>query len=688
MARTVDTVDKQFGLEVPDPYRWMEGTENEETKAWLSAQGELAAKQLATSPHRAELYKRIRELGLGVSAVYNVQVGGKRIFHNTLPANAQLAKLAVREADGTTRVLVDPETLSTPEVHVSLNAYSASRDGERVAYVISKGGGERGEMHIMDVKTGKDLPDVIERIWGEGSASWLPDNKSFLYTQLAAPQPGVDPMTGQVTKLHVLGTPVDQDPILLGRQTDATWKLAPEEWPGLWQPAGSTWLVASAGGAHSEMRVGVAKVSELDNSGASKTPWRSVADYADGITQAWPHGDRLYLVQFKDAPNRKIVSVPLAKPVLANARVELAEDPIAKLEWVIPAKDGMYVMRQVGGLMRLDRLAWRAGAKPEPIALPYEGWIPDADGDMERDGLVFQVEGWLRTGTYYAWNPTTKKLAPTGLGSTSTADVSQLVAEETEATSFDGTKVPLTIIRRKSDVAGTPHPTLLYAYGGYGAVERPGFSSSRVAWVERGGIYAIAHVRGGGEKGRKWQDDGSRDKKMNGVRDFIACAEFLISTGYTSTKKLAIHGVSMGGVLIGRALTERPDLFGVVQLAVGIVNPLRILEAENGANQKVELGDPAMEADYKSLVEMDPYTHVKLGTQYPAVVFTIGLNDHRVAPWMTAKMAARLQASTTSKRPILVRVERDAGHGVGSTRDQGFAEKADVWSFFLDQMGE
>ncbi|HUS31111.1 MAG TPA: prolyl oligopeptidase family serine peptidase [Kofleriaceae bacterium] len=544
------------------------------------------------------------------------------------------------------------------------------------------------ELHVMDVKTGKDLPDVIDRIWGEGSASWLPDDKSFFYTQLAEPKPGVDPMTGQVAKLHVMGTPVDNDPIVLGRADAATWKLAPEEWPGLWQPTGSTWVVVTAGGAHSEMRVGVAKTSELDKTGASKTPWRVVAEYADGIEQAWPHGDRLYMMQYKDAPNRKLVSVPLAKPVLANARVELAEDPAMKIESVIPAKDGMYVMRQMNGLMRLDRLAWKAGAKPEAIALPYEGWIPDAYGDMATEGLFFQVESWLRIGAYYAWNPKKKQLAPAGLASTSNADVSQLVAEETEATSFDGTKVPLTIIHRKSDVASTPHPTLLYAYGGYGAVERPGFSSSRIAWIERGGIYAIAHVRGGGEKGRKWQDDGSREKKMNGVRDFIACAEFLVAKGYTSTKKLAIHGISMGGVLVGRALTERPDLFGVVQLAVGIVNPLRILEAENGANQKLELGDPTTDGGYKSIAEMDPYTHVKPSTAYPAVVFTIGLNDHRVAPWMTAKMAARLQAATTSKRPILVRVDRDAGHGVGSTRDQGFAEKADIWGFFLDQMGE
>jgi len=687
VARVVDVVDKQFGLDVPDPYRWMEGLDNADFRAWLAAQGQYAAMQLGERARRPALYQRIRELGLGVTAVYNVQLGGKRMFHDVLPAGAQLAKLAVREADGTTRILVDPEKLSTAEAHVSLNAYSASPDGTLVAYVISKGGGERGVLHIMDVKTGIDLPDQIERIWGEGAASWLPDSKQFFYGQLAAPQPGVDPMINQVSRLHVIGTSPDKDPIILGRNADATWKLAPEEWPGLWNPPGSPWVVASAGGAHSEARVAVAKMSELDKSGASKTPWRIVADYSDGIEIAIPHGDRLYMQTFKDAPNRKLISVPLARPSLASARVELAEEPTMKIEWIAPAKDALYVGRQVNGLMRVDRLAWNA-KKPEPIALPYEGWVPDVASDMRRDGIVFQVEGWLRTGTYFEYGDKTKKLTPTGLASSSNADVSHIIAEEVEATSSDGTKVPLSIMRRNDNNLEGSAPTILYAYAAYGAVERPGFSSSRIAWVEGARIAAICHARGGGEKGRRWQDDGSREKKLNGVHDLIACAQYLIDKKYTSAAKLAVHGISMGGVIVGRTITERPDLFAAAQLQAGIVNPLRILEAENGANQKNELGDPTTEAGYRSLLEMDPYSHVKPNTAYPAVIFTIGLNDHRVAPWMTGKMAARLMASTTSKRPIVIRVDSDAGHGVGSTRDQGFSEKADVWAFFLDMMGE
>jgi prolyl oligopeptidase len=686
IARTVDVVDKQFGIEAPDPYRWMEGGDNAEHTEWLRAQGDYAATQLANLPGRDKLYARLRELGLGVTGVFDVQLGGKRVFYRLFPANAQLAKLAVRDADGKTRVLVDPETLGTAEERVALNAYSASPDGKLVAYVISKGGGERGALHVMDAATGKDLPDQIERIWGEGAAGWFPDSKRFFYTQLAIPQPGIDPMTNQIGRMHVIGKPVDTDVTVLGRDAGATWKLAAEEWPGIWVPPGSKYVVAYAGGARSESRVAVAKLSELDLTGASKTPWRMVADYSDGVEWAIPRGERLYMLSYKDAPNRRVLSVPLAKPELAQARVEIAEDPNATLAGIYPARDALYLLHQANGLARVSRWTWQG--KATSLALPYEGWAPDLSSDLARDGITFQLEGWLRLGTYFTYDPAKKKLAPTGLASSSNADVSMIVAEEVEATSADGTKVPLSILHRKDAALDGTHPTLLYAYGGYGASQLPGFSASRVAWIERGGAYAIAHVRGGGEKGRRWQDDGSRDKKLNGVRDFIACAQYLIDHKYTSAQKLAAQGTSMGGVLVGRALTERPDLFAAVQLAVGIVNPLRILHAENGANQKGELGDPATEAGYRAIAEMDPYLHVKPNTAYPAVIFTIGLNDHRVAPWMTSKMAARLRAATTSKRSILIRVDTKAGHGIGSTREQGFAERADVWSFFLQTFGE
>jgi prolyl oligopeptidase len=685
VARTADVVDREFGLEVHDPYRWMEGTDNAEVQTWLRAQGADAARVLAALPGRDRLRERVRELGIGVTAVFDVQLGGERIFHKVLPAGEQLANLAVRDG-GKDRVLVAPAKLGSATAHVAIHAYSASLDGKLVAYVLATGGGEVGTLHVMDVATGTDLPDQIERIWGEGAAAWLPDGSGFFYTQLAVPGAGADPMANQTARLHRLGQPVDRDIMILGREPTATMKLATEEWPGLWAPPGTGYVMAFVGGAHSEQRVAFARLAELDLTGASKTPWHEVAGYADGVEGAVIHGDRLYFSTYKDAPNRRVLSVPLAHPELAKARVELAEQPDRPLVSWNSARDAVYLVHRESGRARLSRWPWRG--KPTPVELPLDGWIPDVSTDLRRDGIVLQVEGWLAPGAYYRYDAKSGKLAAIGLASTSIADGSALAVDEVEAKSADGTGVPLTILHGKQIALDGSHPTLLYGYGAYGSSQSPGFSATRLAWLERGGVFAIAHVRGGGERGRSWQDGGSRDKKMTGVRDFLACGQYLVDHGYTSPGKLAAQGASMGGILVGRAITERPELFAAANIGVGFVDPVRLLAAENGANQKLELGDPATEAGYKSLLEMDPYQHVAPGVAYPAVIFTVGLNDHRVPPWMSAKMAARMRVATTSHRPLLVRVEGDAGHGIGSTRDQAFAERADVWSFFLSVFGD
>jgi prolyl oligopeptidase len=683
-ARKLDVVDHLYGLDAPDPYRWMEGPKNDERDAWMTAQGERAAAALAKIPGRDRLLKRYSELGNGVNAVFNVQLAGGRVFYNQLPASEELARLVVRDSDGKDRVLVDPsENKTRAGTHWSLHAYSPSPDGKLVAYVTSSGGSELGALHVMDVASGVDLPDAIERVWGEGSASWLPDGKRFFYAQV--PASGEDPLGEQIVLMHVLGKPVKDDVTILGRTEGTTMPLKRGEWPGLWVPPNSSWVLSFIGGARSEQRISIAKLSELDVTGQGKTPWRAITSYDDGVETAVVHGDRVYMLAFGGAPNRHVVSVPLSDPDLKKARVEIAEDPGVPLVGTWPARDAMYLLRRVNG--RAEVLRWPWKGKPAPIALPYEGWAPDLATDLLRDGLVFQIESWLRPGTYFRYDDKTSKLAPIALASTSNADFSHVVAEEVEARSPDGTNVPLTIMHLENLALDGSHPTILGGYAAYGTSQSPGFSAPRLAWLERDGVIAIAHVRGGGERGRRWQDDGSREKKMNGIRDFIACGEYLVSHGYTSAKKLAVQGGSMGGILVGRTITERPDLFAAAHISVGFVNPLRLMFAENGPNQAPELGDPATEEGYRSLYAMDPYQHVTHAA-YPAVIFTVGLHDHRVAPWMTAKMAARLLESTTSGKPVLVRTDPDAGHGMGSTRDQAFAERADVYSFFLESFGD
>lgn len=686
VARTVNTVDDLFGVKVADPYRWMEGNDNPELAEWFRGQGAYTRAYLGRIPGHEGLLARVRELGLSYGYPSGVQLAGGRLFHMQLGAGEQLPKLMVREPDGRDRVLVDPVARGAEGSHASVNSYSPSPDGALLAYDLSQGGSEVSTIHVLEVSTGKDLPDAIERVWGEFAASWLPDASGFFYTQMATPTAGTDPMLNMQARLHRLGTPVAKDPLVLAGLHAPGMKFAPEEFPVVAVPSGSSWALAFASGARSEQRVAVAKLADLDLTGKAATPWKMVAEYSDGIEDVAFHGERLYLLSHKGASGRRVLSVPAAHPDLASASVEIPEDTAAPLVAISDARDALYIERMKNGLAQVLRLAW-SEKQPATLALPFEGWVNELATDPLRDGVTFDLSGWTRPITYQTYDPTTQKLA-VAIESEYGADLSAVTAEEVDAVSADGTHVPLSILHRKGLALDGSHPAILYGYGGYGISQNPWFSPSVLAWLERGGVFAVAHVRGGGEKGEAWKVAGTGPNKMNGIHDFIACGEYLVANHYTMPAHLTAVGGSMGGVLVGRAITERPDLFAAAQIAVGITNPLRILAAENGANQKSELGDPETEAGFKAIFEMDPYQHVKPGTAYPAVLFTIGLNDRRVAPWMTAKMAARLQAATTSKKPVLVRFDADAGHGIGSTRDQTYAERADVWSFFLSMTGD
>jgi prolyl oligopeptidase len=681
-----DVVENRYGITTHDPYRWMEGNDNAETKDFLRAQSAYTSAWLARIPAREKLLQRVRELGLTASGSYGVYLAGGRMFYSSIGAGEQLPKLMVRDADGRERVLVDPAALGQGGSHASVNAVSPSPDGALVAYNLALGGGEVSSIHIMDVAAGTDLSDAVDRVWGQFAAGWLPDRSGFFYTQMAPAAKDADPLQNMVVRLHLLGQPAASDATIIGRRAGEAVALAPEEFPVLRVDPESGWVIGTAGGAHLDHRVFIAPLASVDRSGAGKTPWRKVADYADSVDTAWAHGDRLYMSTFKDASNRKMISVPLADPDLAAARVDVAENPNASIVTFAVAHDALYMQTNVNGLARLLRMPW--GGAPEPVALPYDGWINAISTDTRRDGAVIDLDSWTRPSTIYRYDLAQHAFAPTGLGFRSSANFSSIAADEVEATSSDGTKVPLSILSRKDLARDGAHPSIVYGYAGYGFSVTPSFEPTLLAWLERGGVYAVCHARGGGEKGHAWQMAGTHENKMNGIHDFEACAQYLIDQRFTSPKKVVAFGGSMGGVLVGRALTERPELFAAADIGVGAVNPLRMLAASNGANQKSELGDPETEAGYRAIYAMDPYQHVQDGVAYPAVMFDVGLNDRRVAPWMTAKMAARMQRASTSGKPILVRVESDAGHGVGSTRDQQLVETADIFSFFLAETGD
>jgi prolyl oligopeptidase len=505
-AREVATTETTFGMTVTDPYRWMEGNDNAELNTWLRAQGECAAKVLGGLQGRDALFTRLRDLGLGTSGQYAMHLAGGRGFFLEIAAGEQLPSLVVREPDGKQRVLVNPAKLGQGGQHASVNAFAPSPDGRRIAYDLALGGGEVSSIHVMEVATGKDLPDVIERVWGEFSAEWMPDGQSFFYTQMALAKPDADPLQNMQARYHVLGQPVTRDVALLGNGAPSNITVSPEEFPDITVAPGTTWALAFLSGAHSEQRVAVVPLAKLDRTGGGKIPWRTVAEYADQVDGATAHGDRLYLSTFKGAPNRKVVSVPLADPDLSKAKVEAAENPEATIEMMSSARDGLYIKTMASGRAHLWRMPWKGGTSA--VALPFDGWVDELATDPLRDGARFDFVGWTRPPSFYDADAKGTVKA-TGIATKTNADYTNIVADEVDATSSDGTRVPLSILHPKDLKMDGSRPAILYGYGAYGLSETPSFSTSRLPWMELGASFAVCHVRGGGEKGRKWQDDGA-----------------------------------------------------------------------------------------------------------------------------------------------------------------------------------
>ena len=682
VARVAEVTGDYFGTRLADPYRWMESG-GDELAHWIADQGSYTRRRLAALPGREHLAARVRELLLGTSRVTVRTMAGPYRFYSKIAPGEQIPKLTVAGPDDKERVLFDPAHHSGKGGHVSLNNCQPSFDGELIACNLAEGGSEISTIHIYETATGKELADRIERVWGEFEIHWLPDGKRFFYTQMAPEKPGADRLQGMRVLLHTLGRPTSEDTLVLEPGSDQPFPISPSEFPTVAVQPGTDWLIATVSGARPEMRLAVAKLSELRG---DKTPWRKVAEYSDGIEGEAISGDDLVLLTRTQAPNRRFLRLPLEKPDLAQAQVLVPEDPDASVQSFAVSRDAIYIVDLLGGRARLRELA-RGARQPTVKQLPYEGWVPGLVTDPLQSDWYLPLTTWTRPMRIFRASATGFEDA--GIGETSPADYSNIAAEEVEVTADDGEKVPLTILAKKGLARNGSHLAILSAYGGYGASLLPGFDGSLLAWLERGNVMAYAHVRGGGEKGHRWYVAGKGKNKPRSIKDFHACAEHLIKYGWTSAGRLTALGGSMGGVLIGRAITERPELFGTAVVHVGMLNALRYLQGNNGANQTAEMeATPSTLDGFKTLLAMDAYQNIKPGVSYPAIMVAVGANDQRVSPWASAKFVARLQVLSPNGKLVLLRVESDAGHGVGSTRDQNAALRADTMSFMLWQAGD
>lgn len=689
-------VEEHFGTKVADPYRYMEDFKSPAVQEWVKGQAEFADKTLHALPGREALLARIRELDLGtpysISGI--VRRPNEDLFYFKQLAGESVAKVYLRAAEsGQERLLIDPATLpkSDPKGHVTIEFFRVSPDGSKVIYGFAASGSEQTSLKVFDVAAGKDLPDLIDRLESDYVPPyWLPDGKSFVYSRRHKLPPGAPASDGyKFTQSfwHPLGGDAERDQLIYANGAAGSPAMAPLDFPAVILPTGSTWAIGQIKhGDETDITVYAAPQASL---GKPDIVWKKVCGREDLVTGYAVRGDDIYLLTAKDAPRYKVVRTPLAKPDLASA-VTMVPSGELVVQSLSAAKDALYV-------------GFREGVTSKILRVPYDPYgaaftlTPPADepsasvaaAHPQVAGVLVSTRSWTRAGNLYRYDPDTEKLTDTGLAPQGKFDTPEGIAStEVLVKSHDGVEVPLSIIHPKGIKLDGSHPTLLSGYGAYGATAHMNFNPIELAWLERGGVLATAHVRGGGTFGKAWHHAGRKATKPNTWKDFIACGEYLVKAGYTSPAKLAGSGGSAGGILIGRAITERPDLFAAAHIAVGCTDMLRFETTMNGPPNIPEFGTVSREEEFRGLLAMSTLHHIEDGVKYPAVILTHGINDPRVEPWESAKTAARLQAATASGRPVVFRVDYHAGHGIGSTKQQRQAERADVWSFLLWQMGD
>jgi prolyl oligopeptidase len=670
-------VDEYHGARVTDDYRWLENWNDPAVRRWTEQQNAWTRAQLDQLPFMAALRARVRVLGSDTHPRwYGLTYRPGRLFAiKRQPPHEQpmLVVLASPDDLATERLVLDPGRLD-PSGHTAIDFYVPSLDGTRVAVSLSQGGTERGDVHVFDVDAARELGDVVPRVNGGtagGSVAWNADGTGFYYTRYPRPgeRPDQDLDFFQQVYFHRLGTPTAQDRYELGkafpRIAETTLQTSPD---------GQLILATVNNGDGGE------KAHFLRQPDGS---WIQLAGYADQVVSAsFGRDDALYLVSRKGAPRGQVLRLARGRTALADARVLVPQQTTAITDIAVTG-ERVYVNELAGGPSRL-RAFDLEGAPERPVDLAPISSV-DELVPLQGNTLLYGAETYVTPPAFYRTAPG-EMPTRTRLAVTSTADFADTEVVRDDAISKDGTHVPLNIISRKGIKLDGTNPTLLYGYGGYDISEVPTFSALRRIWIEQGGVYVVANIRGGGEFGDAWHQAGRLTNKQNVFDDFAAAAFDLINHRYTAPAHLAILGGSNGGLLMGAALTQHPDLFRAVVSHVGIYDMLRFNLWPNGAFNVTEFGDPNDPAQFRALFAYSPYHRVVDGTKYPAVILFSGTNDPRVNPSDSRKFAARLQAATASGYPILLRIS-GSGHGFGTSLSEGLAQQADQYAFLFWQLG-
>ncbi len=668
-----DVVDTLHGVAVPDPYRWLEDADSAETRSWVAAQNAMTHAYLNAIPESAGIVERLRRLW-DYGRVSGVRRAGERylyFYNNGLQNQAVLYVTDDLASEG--RVLLDPNALSTDGT-VALGGTSVTRDGRLLAYSVSRGGSDWQEWAVRDVATGEDLPDTVR--WSKFSgASWAADGSGFYYAAYDPPAEGQalqEKNLDQRLLFHRLGTAQAEDEIVYARPDHPEW--------GFWGSAtedGRYLVVTVRTGTNREKRIFVKDLPDGEV--------RDLLPENDaGYDFVGNDGSRLFFLTDKDAPTGRVIAVDAHDP-----RPETWETIVsagaAAIEDVSLAGESMFVTRLVDATSEVEQLDLY-GRFVRTIRLPGLGTAGIGGAKRKASELFFAFSSTTSPATIYRLDLATGEATPFR-PPTVAFDAEAYETQRLFYTSKDGTRVPLFVTARTGLALDGNNPTLLYAYGGFNVSITPSFSPRVAAWLEMGGVYAVACIRGGGEYGKAWHDGGRLANKQNCYDDFIAAAEYLIAEGYTSKAKLACQGGSNGGLLVGAVVNQRPDLWGAALPKVGVMDLVRFPLFTIGWAWTSDFGSPDDPDDLANILRLSPLHNVVPGTVYPPVLATTGDHDDRVVPAHSYKYVAALQAAQGGPAPILIRVETAAGHGAGKPTAKLIDEAADEWAFLVKSLG-
>jgi len=676
VTRTVPQVDDYFGTKVADPYRWLEDDNAPETKAWVEAQNAVTFGYLAKLPARESIKQRLTTL-------WNYERYGlprKRGAHYVLTRNDGLQNQAVyyraTSLDAPPQVLLDPNTLSADGT-VAVSGTTFSDDGRYMAYSLSESGSDWIRWKVREVATGKDLPDEIR--WSKFSgAAWLQDGSGFFYSRYDAPKPG-EALTGvnkhQKVYFHKLGTPQDADPLVYARPDQPDWGLGADV-----TDDGKYLVIYQSEGTDPNNRIFVKDLTKPD---AKVEPFLDQFDAS--YTVVGNDGPTFYVLTNQGAPRKRLVAITLGEASPSSWRTLIPEGPKQDvLEDVAMAADHFVATWQIDAQNKL-RVYGLDGTQTHEVQLPTIGAV-SFSGRREQPEGFYAFASFAAPSTIYRLDVASGR--STVFKQPKVAfDPAQYETVQVFYPSKDGTRIPMFITHKKGLAKDGSNPTYLYGYGGFDISLTPTFSPANLAWMEMGGIYAVANLRGGGEYGKAWHDAGRLTNKQNVFDDFIAAAEYLIAQKYTSTPKLAIGGGSNGGLLVGAVMTQRPELFGAALPAVGVMDMLRFHRFTIGWAWKSDYGSSETKEGFDVLYKYSPLHNLKPGTAYPATMVTTADHDDRVVPAHSFKFAAALQAAHKGAQPVLIRIETKAGHGAGKPTSKQIEEAADRWAFLMANLG-